>query len=429
MKFSCLHIENYRGSRELEVDFEPDMTVIAGRNGSGKTAILDALATISNWVLFESSNPSYDPFAKASDSAKKVRKSADLAQLRLEYENTTRHLSPIASRSTAVKNAVTMKIHEPEGIDLEVLFDTEIERQFDSFQATDTLIVYYRENRRLRLERNQFVKSKPSADSISADTIRRQSLTEGMHPAADLSAWWNQRCDMQLPAQRNNPGCQDPQLRSVAETVRSVEGFCDLTFHSDEYPKGLHFVKESGTKIHVNELSGGERAYIVLLADLAHRLQVVSPGKPVGEIPAIVMIDEVELSLHPGWQSEIIPTLRETFPSCQFILTTHSPQVLSCVDNRMVRVIEEEVPDWSWKIARPYSTRGQTSDFLLEAVLGASEREPAAKAAIRRFNDAIDNKDINGGIDALKDVEERIGDDAPTLLVLNRRLNRLRSSV
>ena len=66
-----------------------------------------------------------------------------------------------------------------------------------------------------------------------------------------------------------------------------------------------------------------------------------------------MLIDEVELNLHPGWQSEIVPTLTDVFRACQFIVTTHSPQVLSGVDSAKVRVIEEDVPGWSWKVTTP----------------------------------------------------------------------------
>ena len=159
---------------------------------------------------------------------------------------------------------------------------------------------------------------------------------------------------------------------------------------------------------------------------MARRLQVFAPGNTLDEIPAIVLIDEVELNLHPGWQSEIVPTLTDVFRACQFIVTTHSPQVLSGVDSAKVRIIEEDVPGWSWKVTVPLSTRGRTSNYLLEGVLDASERYPPIDTLIGDFNTAIDREDVPAATQALEQIEQEIGDDAPTLLVLRKRLKTLR---
>ena len=184
--------------------------------------------------------------------------------------------------------------------------------------------------------------------------------------------------------------------------------------------------RTTGRRVHVSGLSGGERSYIILLADLARRLQVFAPDKPLDKIPAIVLIDEVELNLHPGWQSEIVPVLTDVFRACQFIVTTHSPQVLSGVESAKVRIIEEDVPDWSWKVTVPLSTRGRTSNYLLEGVLGARERFPPLDQLIGTFNAAIDRQDVVTAADALETLEQEIVDDAPTLLVLRKRLRKLR---
>ena len=219
---------------------------------------------------------------------------------------------------------------------------------------------------------------------------------------------------------------RDPQLEAIRDLIARIDSFSGLAFNSTASPPGLHFVKSDGTPVHVSGLSGGERSYIILLADLARRLQVFAPGKPLDEIPAVVLIDEVELNLHPGWQSEIVPALTDVFRACQFIVTTHSPQVLSGVGSGKVRVIEEEVPGWSWKVGIPLSTRGRTSNYLLEGVLGARERYPPIDTLIGAFNAAIDREDTPAATDALDKIEREIGDDAPTLLVLRKRLKKLR---
>ncbi len=187
-------------------------------------------------------------------------------------------------------------------------------------------------------------------------------------------------------------------------------------------------MRGDGTLVYVGGLSGGERSYLILLADLARRLQVFEPGKPLDEIAAIVLIDEIELNLHPAWQSRIVPMLSEVFASCQFIVTTHSPQVLSGVESRQVRIVEVDATDGSSKVTVPLSTRGRTSNYLLEGVLGSSERFPPVDALIGEFNTAIDDGDAATAAGKLATLEEQIEADAATLLVLRKRLKKLRAA-
>ncbi len=152
------------------------------------------------------------------------------------------------------------------------------------------------------------------------------------------------------------------------------------------------------------------------------------PDKPLEDISAIVLIDEIELNLHPAWQSEIVPMLADVFASCQFIVTTHSPQVLSGVESRQVRIVEVDIAEGSSKVTVPLSTRGRTSNYLLEGVLGSSERFPPVNALIGEFNDAVDKGDAQTAIDKLAMLEEQIENDTVTLLVLRKRLKRLRGA-
>ncbi|MCE9562624.1 MAG: AAA family ATPase [Planctomycetes bacterium] len=89
-------------------------------------------------------------------------------------------------------------------------------------------------------------------------------------------------------------------------------------------------------------LSSGVRNMIAVTADLAHRCARLNPalGNDVArETPGVVLIDEVDLHLHPAWQQQVVELLRATFPAIQFVLTTHSPQVLSTVNSESIRVV------------------------------------------------------------------------------------------
>lgn len=417
MRFNSLHISNFRGTRELEIAFEPDVTVIVGRNGAGKTSILDALAITIGLARSQSREPGQRT-VNFRPSAQIVANAADSAKVDMEYEIGDRR------SGTAVANILSVRIHHYDSPhDLLFVHDTEA---LAKLASTQPRFVYYRQERGFG-SGGQADTRESSTDILDPDAVQDRSLQQDLRAISDLGAWWDQRDAQEARRVRDGESdYRDPQLEAVRDLIARIDSFSGLAFNSTASPPGLHFLKNDGTAVHVSGLSGGERSYIILLADLARRLQVFAPGKPLDEIPAIVLIDEVELNLHPGWQSEIVPTLTDVFRTCQFVVTTHSPQVLSGVDSAKVRVIEEDVPNWSWKVTVPLSTRGRTSNYLLEGVLGARERYPPIERLIGDFNAAIDREDVPAATEALEKTEREIGDDTPTLLVLRKRLKKLR---
>lgn len=89
-------------------------------------------------------------------------------------------------------------------------------------------------------------------------------------------------------------------------------------------------------------LSDGTRSVISMAADLAYRMVRLNPdlgARAALETPGIVLIDEVDMHLHPSWQQAVVYDVRKAFPNVQFIVTTHSPQVLSTVPAEAIRIL------------------------------------------------------------------------------------------
>lgn len=132
--------------------------------------------------------------------------------------------------------------------------------------------------------------------------------------------------------------------------------------------------------VDVAELSGGVRAMLALVADLAMRLLKAHPTKGTGG-PAWVLIDEVELHLHPRWQLRVVETLLRTFPAVQFFLTTHSEEIVASIPAECLYVLRRG-PDGT-TVHRPPAIRGATFGEALEDTMGVGlERPPDAQAAL-----------------------------------------------
>ena len=134
-------------------------------------------------------------------------------------------------------------------------------------------------------------------------------------------------------------------------------------------------LEEGGSEtLEIDQLSGGQRAVLALAGDLASRMAQANPhlDDPLTS-EAIVLIDEVELHLHPSWQQRILTDLRRTFPNTQFIVSTHSPQVLTTVEPEHVvelaredgRIVAGSAGGWTY---------GAEAGDVLSVVMGVDER-------------------------------------------------------
>ena len=132
----------------------------------------------------------------------------------------------------------------------------------------------------------------------------------------------------------------------------------------------LMLISSGTNKIPVRHLSDGERGVLALVLDLTRRLAQANPelDDPASEARAVVLIDEIELHLHPKWQRRIVRNLTEAFPKCQFIATTHSPQVIGEVEHSRIQIISDGM------VYSPSHSFGVDSSRVLEEIMDANPR-------------------------------------------------------
>jgi predicted ATP-binding protein involved in virulence len=165
-------------------------------------------------------------------------------------------------------------------------------------------------------------------------------------------------------------------------------------------------VQKGDTLLEVDQLSDGEKCLLAMAGDLGRRLALAnpSPADPLSAA-AVVLIDEIELHLHPGWQRMVVERLRQTFPNCQFILTTHSPQVLSQVPAESVILLDR------FKRAElPAGTLGRDSNAILTEVMGVPERPQATADRIHEIAELIDREELPAAREALDTLAKQLGE-------------------
>ncbi|WP_252384813.1 AAA family ATPase, partial [Escherichia coli] len=142
-----------------------------------------------------------------------------------------------------------------------------------------------------------------------------------------------------------------------------------------------------------------------LVGDLARRLALVNPlsSNPLlGE--AIVLIDEIDLHLHPKWQRDVLKKLTETFPNCQFIVSTHSPQIIGEIPPENVLLVRD-----GCVLGHPSSARGLSSDEVLELIMEGDSRNPAIKQQIESIEACLNEDDVEEAHQQLAQLEKQIG--------------------
>ena len=162
-------------------------------------------------------------------------------------------------------------------------------------------------------------------------------------------------------------------------------------------------------KVPFTKMSDGIRIAMAMVADIAHRMVTLNPqlGKgALSETNGIVLIDEIDMHLHPSWQKHIIADLCKIFPQVQFVFTTHSPIVLSNVKNDNIVALS------SGKVYKVnQKTYGRAADSIMKEIMGTDVRPEDVSALQDKFNTALDRGEIEKAKIILADLIEHLGAD------------------
>ena len=416
MKLEQLTLQNYRCFESLTIQLHPELTVLIAPNGAGKTTVLDA-ARVAVW-----------PFVKGFDLGSQTGKAATIqpADVRLCQQSDGNMEPQLPSSITATGRYLPQmeaqtwtQTRERIKAGTNTLTDkttkqitaaaTDLEQQARQGQGDITLpLVSYLGTSRLWFE-GRFTSEAKDTVLDSAQYSRTSGYLNCLSYASSFkafTAWygWVYRSylESQIHAlQRKEPLDATGQRfehmvqvvqQAVDALVKNATGWHRLEYSQRHHQQLVMDHPQHGV-MPVDMLSDGLRNAIAMVADLAFRAYKLNPhlGKDAAlQTPGIALIDEVDLFLHPSWQQTILGSLRAAFPKLQFIVTTHSPQVLTTVPRDNIRILDQDENGRIGVRTPDFSPLAHESGDALAKIMGTHREPPLAlQDDIRRYEQLV----------------------------------------
>lgn len=382
-----LRLENFRAIENAEFRFRPGMNLIVGVNGVGKTSVLDALAVCLSAMVKRANGlrMRVQPL-----SMHDVRVGTDGLAIECDTRFTDRDISysvhklhgagSLATRKSWFVGKLPVPAHgrTVNGRPLAVLFLTN--RAVPSGRVPRAAV------------------AAGGIPGAFADAYANRELRLG-----EFAAWM--KVQEALSGERPTAAHVLGAFQEAVE--RFLPGYRNLKQQGGERPK--LYIDREGTTIPVRLLSDGERGTLALVLDVTRRLAQANPGltAPASEAEAVVLIDEIELHLHPTWQRQIVRKLTETFPRCQFIATTHSPQVIGEVKHDRIHIMVDR------EVYSPAYSYGVDSSRVLEEIMDADPRTSEVRMMLSEVSDSIARQRYDHARACLTKLVDRLGENDP----------------
>ena len=377
MKIRHLTIENFRAIERLNFDCSKNVNAFIGDNGAGKSTVLEAIALLYSWLNAKFTSPKGRGRIIRKDD---VRIGSEYCFLSIEAE----HKGKIA-RWSLLRGEVPADAPEKR---------TDL-KQLESFVM---LIREYNEDERYMfsifgVNRNiasVAVDKKAYGKKEEKPTAIRYSFANtNWKPFFN---WYYERENEENRMKaRFNMQYHDESLDTIRECLKEVfPNYKNLRI--EDRPTRFVITKD-GKDINFERLSDGEKCYITLVLDIARRLSLLNDGTAsILDGEQIVLIDEVDLHLHPAWQLMVVSNLEQKFPHCQFFVTSHSPLVLSGLGEQDTLVVLRD----GGKLELSDIPYGDNGDYILKRFFGLNEvRNPKVQQEIDAIASELGKQNSN----------------------------------
>ncbi len=401
MNVKTLNLTDVRAIHTAELHFEPGFNIIAGVNGVGKTTILDALAICCSAVA-KHANPRRRSPTYFRD--KDIRLGTSALQAECEFACRSNEFGFAVHRSRDVGPAHEVEEWSRENSTksdnpLEVFLGDVPTSGNSGIPEGEILTVLFSTGRSIASE--QAPRQASAAGTVAAAFAGALSHHRRLE-LGEFAAWM--RTQHALKTER--PQVQRTLDALEAAVCRFLPGYRNLRPVDADGGQSM-LIDHDGQSLPLRQLSDGERGILALVLDLTRRLVQANPElvDPASEAEAVVLIDELELHLHPSWQRKIVRNLTETFPKCQFIATTHSPQIVGEVSHDRIQIIADG------EVFSPSRSFGLDSSQVLDEVMDTTPRTDEIHELLARISKQIGLDQYDDAKALLSELEGKVGEN------------------
>lgn len=334
MKLKNVSLENFRSKASSCLELGSRLTLLIGENGTGKTTFLDAIAIALGEMLTYLPEVKGINFKTRGDIHQQDGKPAPYTRIKV-VASTGVGWDRMQKRDKSKRTAMQIKA----GLGVKQLHRYLQESILDPwnlglpFQLP--VIVQY------GVKRAWLDYSPVSRRGFPKDHSRFESLADALNSTSRFRSALNwfynkENEESRLKQERRDFDATLPELNAVRRCITTL--FPNLSNPRFTLNPLRFVVSQDGEELEIDQLSDGYKTMLGLAIDLSWRMAGANPHleDPLAA-EAIVMIDEVDLHLHPAWQQRVVSDLLRCFPNTQFILTTHSSVVVEGINNLLKR--------------------------------------------------------------------------------------------
>ena len=389
LRIKKLRLKNFRGFENISIDFSEHITCIAGINGTGKTTILSALER--SMLIFLNKNHLSKYYSR--------KYALNAVDVRLAGEDS------FLTKTSTAETEMTFSLDGQDAHIKHSFFKQGASGKYHSatyggsgFVNAEScpIFAFYSINRRnSSIEKQR--KYKYSASIFAAwENVNLLNFD-------CFYAWFKDEQLDEYQKRENLNTYESKQLKAVKLAIDSFfDGKIKLKIHN-----GRLMAVKGNIELLFQSFSDGEKSLVYILADIARRLAIANEklDNPL-EGSGVVLIDEIEMHLHPSWQRKICSILVRTFPNCQFVITTHSPQVLGELQPQDIRLLS------NFAVSVPSQSFGLDSNSILDTLqndTNLSLRQNAhVSEKLDEISGLIDEGNLSKARDELRSLEKEL---------------------
>ena len=417
MKIKSITLNNFRCFEDLRIDLNDNLTVIVGNNGAGKSSILDAISIAIGTFLAGFDNIPTIGIAK-EDAHFKFYDMGSVIDMQPQFPVVISAEGSVEGKSVEWKRELSSSTGRTRIVDAKEITAQSIEYKKRISAGDKNLILpilsYYGTGRLWAQKR----------EKVASEQLYKFSRLIGYTDC--LAAESNEKLMLKwfekMTIQEAQNKAVSPEFLAVKQAmIKCFQGIksysnVDVLFNLDTHNIDIRYEDPAGGHLRfpMMTLSDGYKSTLCLVADIAYRMAILNPqllGDVTQKTCGVVLIDEIDLHLHPLWQQRIIKDLTTIFPLVQFVVSTHSPTIISSVCKENLLILES-CDSATYSGIEVY---GSDSNSVLESVMGANERPMEIKELFSRFYDLVEEEKWEQAEEELNSIEEKIGSSDPEL--------------